>query len=113
MTNFLLAAQGGSGGGGMEFMVFIGLFFVILYFFMIRPQTKKAKEQKNFLSDLKKGSRMVTIGGIHGKIIQVDDDTFLIEVDSNTKLRIEKSTISLEHTKALHERMQQKSKDKK
>ncbi len=112
MTNFLLAAQGG-GGGGMEFMVFIGLFFVILYFFMIRPQTKKAKEQKNFLGNLQKGTRIVTIGGIHGKIVQVDDDTFLIDVDSNTKLRIEKSTVSLEHTKALLQRMQKGSKDSK
>lgn len=99
----------GSGGGGFSFILFIGLFFVIIYFFMIRPQSKKAKDQKNFLNEIKKGDRVVTIGGVHGKIIEVTDDTYLIEVDSNTKLRIEKSVISLDFTRALKERGGEKS----
>lgn len=68
---------------------------------MIRPQSKKAKEQKIFLSEIKVGDYIVTIGGIHGKILRVDDETYLVEVDSNTKLRIEKSVISLDMTKAM------------
>lgn len=114
LTDLLLMAPSGGeeGGGGFSFIIFLGLFFVIIYFFMIRPQSKKAKEQKNFLSEIQKGDRVVTIGGVHGKILEVTDDTYLIEVDSSTKLRIEKSVISLDFTKALKERSGEK-KDKK
>ena len=104
-----MTQPGGQGGsGGFSFILFIGLFFVIIYFFMIRPQSKKAKEQKNFLNEIKKGDRIVTIGGVHGKILEVTDNTYLIEVDGNTKLRIEKSVISLDFTKALKERAGEK-----
>ena len=100
----MMGQQGQEGGGGTSFFLFLGLFFVIIYFFMIRPQSKKAKEQKNFLAEIKKGDRVVTIGGIHGKVVGVDDFTYLLEVDTTAKLRIEKSVISLEFTKALRER---------
>ena len=100
----LLGAQGSAGDGGMSFLLFIGLFFVIIYFFMIRPQTRKARNQRVFLQSIQKGDRIVTVGGIHGRILQVNDDSYLIEVDGNTKLKIEKSVISLEFTKALHDR---------
>jgi preprotein translocase subunit YajC len=104
--SLLLMAPGGQdgGGGGLSFLLFIGLFFVIIYFFMIRPQTKKAKNQRQFLQDIQKGDKIVTIGGIHGRIVQVNDDSYLIEVDGNTKLKIEKSVISLEFTKAVRDR---------
>jgi len=74
---------------------------VVFYFFMIRPQMKKAKEQKAFRAGLKKGDKIVTIGGIHGKIVELEEtsESMLIEVDSNVKLRIEKSAVSMEHTK--------------
>ncbi len=78
-----------------------------MYFFMIRPQTKKAKEQKNFIAEVKKGDKVVTAGGIHGKVAKVNDDTFLIEVDGGTKLKVEKSVISLEFTKAANARKEQ------
>jgi len=103
-TMVLLGAQGSAGDGGMSFLLFIGLFFVIIYFFMIRPQTRKARNQRVFLQSIQKGDRIVTVGGIHGRILQVNDDSYLIEVDGNTKLKIEKSVISLEFTKALHDR---------
>lgn len=74
---------------------------------MIRPQSKKAKDQKNFLTEIKAGDKIVTIGGVHGKILKVDDDTYLLEVDSNTKVRIEKSVISLDFTKAMLARKNQ------
>lgn len=110
-TQFLILMAPASGeassGSGFTTIGFFLLFFVILYFFMIRPQTKKAKEQKNFLTELKTGDKIVTIGGVHGKIVKVDDDTYTIEVDSNTKLRIEKAVVSLEYTKAMLARKSQ------
>lgn len=69
------------------------LMLVVFYFFMIRPQMKKQKEQKNFRANLKQGDKIVTIGGIHGKILEVTDTTVLINSEG-TKLRMEKSAIS-------------------
>jgi len=82
----------------------MGLVMVVMYFFMIRPQTKKAKDQKNFINEIKKGDKVVTIGGIHGRVAKVNDDTLLVEVDGTTKLKIEKSVISIEFTKAANTR---------
>lgn len=104
--------MGGEQGGDPIFFIMMGLLFVVMYFFMIRPQQKKAKEQKNFLAELKKGDKIVTAGGIHGRILKVDDDSFLIEVDTNTKLRIDKSVISLDFTKAATEGSNGKSDNK-
>ncbi len=97
----LMAPPQGEDGGGMSTMLFLGAIFLIMYFFMIRPQTKKAKDQKKFIQDLNKGDKIVTAGGIHGKILKVGETTLLIEVDANTKLKIEKSVVSLDLTKAL------------
>lgn len=102
----LMAPSGGQegGGGGFSFFIFLGLFFLIIYFFMIRPQQKKAKDQKNFLSELKKGDRVVTIGGVYGKIVDMNEETYLLEVDQNVKIRVDKSVISLDMTKAMLDR---------
>lgn len=106
MVEFLMAPSGDSGGSGWTTIVFFGLFFVVMYFFMIRPQTRKAKDQKLFVSELKAGDRIVTISGVHGKIVKAEDDTYLIEVDANTKIRIERSAVSMEYTKAMLNRKQ-------
>ncbi|HPR28508.1 MAG TPA: preprotein translocase subunit YajC [Chitinophagales bacterium] len=98
-----------SDGSGFTTIGFFLLFFVILYFFMIRPQTKKAKDQKNFLGELKAGDKIVTIGGVHARIAKVEDETLLVEVDNNVKLRIEKSVISLDYTRAAQNRNSQQS----
>jgi preprotein translocase subunit YajC len=90
-TGILLA---GGAGGGMAQMLPMLLIIVVFYFFMIRPQMKKAKESKQMRERLGKGDRIITIGGIHGKIIDVDDSTFVIEIESGQKLRIEKTAIS-------------------
>jgi preprotein translocase subunit YajC len=114
MTLLMTSPQGEEGGGGYGFFIFLGLFFVIIYFFMIRPQTKKQKDQKNFIANLSKGDRVVTIGGIHGKILTVHDDSYLVEIDSNTKIKIDRSAVSLEFTRVLHEKSgNAKDKDKK
>jgi preprotein translocase subunit YajC len=76
------------------------LIMVVFYFFMIRPQVKKAKDHKKLVGELKTGDKIVTTAGIHGKIVGVNDTTFLIEVEGGTKIRFDKSAISLEATKA-------------
>ena len=76
------------------------LMFGILYFFMIRPQQKKAKDQKKFTEEIKKGDYVVTIGGVHGRIAEVEDDTFIVEVERGGKIKFSKSAVSMESTKA-------------
>jgi preprotein translocase subunit YajC len=78
------------------------LIIVVFYFFMIRPQMKKAKDHKKFIEELKKGDRVVTTAGIHGKIVDMNDTTFLIEVESGIKIRFDRSAVSLEASKALN-----------
>ena len=102
MLGLLLQLGGGSAMTGN--LVLIGGIIVIFYFFMIRPQQKKQKDQKTFLADIKKGDMVVTMGGIHGKIAAIDDDSVLLEIDRGTKLKIEKSSISLETSKKYTEK---------
>ena len=80
-------------GQGMQSLLMLGLMVLIFYFFMIRPQMKKQKELKNFRENLKAGDKVVTIGGIHGKILEVSDTTVLIQAEG-TKLRFDKSAIA-------------------
>jgi preprotein translocase subunit YajC len=77
----------------MQSIVMLVLMLGVFYFFMIRPQQKKQKELKNFRENLKQGDKVVTIGGIHGKILEVTDTTVLINSEG-TKIRLEKSAIS-------------------
>ncbi|MFN5373615.1 MAG: preprotein translocase subunit YajC [Flavobacteriia bacterium] len=80
-------------GGGANQLVMIVLMIAVFYFFMIRPQMKKQKELKKFREGLKPGDKIVTIGGIHGKILEIADSTVLIQSEG-TKLRLEKSAVS-------------------
>jgi preprotein translocase subunit YajC len=82
-----------------QFLPIVGI-FIVFYFFMIRPQQKKAKDQKKFIDEIKKGDYVVTIGGLHGEIAEMEGDTFLLEVERGARLRFNKSAISLEATKA-------------
>ena len=99
-TVFLMLGQGGSGGGGGFQFVFLGLMIVVFYFFMIRPQSKKAKQQKSFLANLQKGDKIVTIAGIHGTVNKINDDgaTMMLETSPGSYIKIEKSSISMEWT---------------
>jgi preprotein translocase subunit YajC len=72
------------------------LIIVVFYFFMIRPQLKKSKDQKKFRENLKVGDKIVTIGGIHGKISDVQETTFMITVEGGVKLKIEKNAVSMD-----------------
>jgi preprotein translocase subunit YajC len=93
----ILQAGGGNMLGTLVPMVLI---MVVFYFFMIRPQVKKAKDHKKLIADLKKGDKIVTTAGIHGRIVDLNETTFLIEVEGGTKIRFDKSAISLDATKA-------------
>ena len=68
----------------------------VFYFFMIRPQQKKQKDQKNFVENLKKGDNVVTVGGLHGRVASVDGPTITLEVDRGVKMTFEKSSIARE-----------------
>jgi preprotein translocase subunit YajC len=84
-------------------LIFMGLMILVFWMFMIRPQAKKAKLQKTFINDLKKGDKVVTIAGIHGTINKVNEDnTINLEVSPGSYLKIEKSTISMEMSAALN-----------
>lgn len=98
-ATILLQAAGG--GLGMQQLIVFGLIAIVFYFFMIRPQVKKQKDQKKYVNELKKGDKVVTTAGIHGRIIDINDTTFLVEID-NGKIRFDKSAISLEASKALN-----------
>lgn len=68
--------------------------FLIFYFLLIRPMQKKQKELREFLKNLKKGDRIITTGGIYGTIIALEDDTVVLKISENTKIRIARSAIS-------------------
>ena len=98
-STVILQATGGS-SSMLSTLVPMVLIMVVFYFFMIRPQVKKAKDHKKLVADLKKGDKIVTTAGIHGRIVDMNDLTFLIEVEGGTKIRFDKSAISLDATKA-------------
>jgi len=84
------------GGGGMQTIIMFGAIFIVFYLFMIRPQMKKQKEAKKFKESLQNGAKIVTIGGIHGKIIEVRENIVIIETEGGNRLKMEKSAISKE-----------------
>jgi preprotein translocase subunit YajC len=91
----LLQAQGEQ--SMMPMLMMMGGMFVIMYFFMIRPQMKKAKEAKKFQDGISVGDKIVTVGGIHGKVVEVDETTVVIGLDQG-RMRIEKAALSADRT---------------
>lgn len=92
-----------AGGGGSSQFIMLGAMVVIFYLFFIRPQQKKQKNQKNFINEMKKGDTVVTLGGLHGKIVEITDATVTLDVDRGTKLTFEKGSISLDASKRVTE----------
>ena len=98
----LMAGNPQQGGGSIQLFLMIAI-IAVFYFFMIRPQAKKAKEQKKFIDNLQKGDKIVTLAGIHATVYKVNEDgTLQIEVNPGSYLKIEKSAISMEWTAALN-----------
>ena len=87
----LLQAEGGM--GSYSGIIMIVALFAIMYFFMIRPQNKKAKKEREFRNSLKEGDDVMTIGGLHGRVHRVEDNTVVLEVATGVKLKFEKSAI--------------------
>ncbi len=82
-------------GSGMSSLIMFGMIFAVMYFFMIRPQIKKQKKEREYRSALQKGDKVITIGGVHGKIIDIKENTVTIEVHGGTTLKVEKSAVSM------------------
>ncbi|HVP19512.1 MAG TPA: preprotein translocase subunit YajC [Spirochaetia bacterium] len=90
-------APGSGGGGGTQLvtmLVTFGLIIVVFYFLVIRPQNRKQRDAKKMLENIQKGDRVVTIGGLHGSVESVKDDSVVLRVDDNVKLKFNKSAIS-------------------
>ncbi len=103
MYQLLLFAGDPKSGGGIIQLVFLGLMILVFWLFMIRPQAKKAKEQKKFIEDLQKGDKVVTIAGIHGVVNKVNEDgTLSLEINPGSYIKIERSSISMDWTAQLN-----------
>ncbi len=94
-----LLLQAGTGGSNYTQFIMLGGMIAIFYLFFIRPQQKKQKDTRKFIAAIKKGDQVVTVGGIHGKVVNVDDNTITIDVDRGSKLVVEKTSVSLESSK--------------
>ncbi|MCU0390091.1 MAG: preprotein translocase subunit YajC [Thermoflexibacter sp.] len=97
---YSILLQAGGGNSNLINLLFIVGMVAVFYFFMIRPQQKKQKEQKTFLESLKRGDKVVTIGGLHGTVLSLEGNTVLLEADQGVKLKFEKTAISQEQTKS-------------
>lgn len=82
-------------GTGTSSLIMFGMIFAVMYFFMIRPQIKKQKKEREYRSALKQGDAVITIGGIYGKITDVKEEAFIIEVHGGTKLKVAKTAVSM------------------
>ena len=111
MFRLMVPPQGGEDGPGM-FMSFMPLIFIIgiFYFLIIRPQRKKQKDTQQMISALKKGDKIVTIGGIHGTIQTVRENTLIVRVDENTKLEFSRSAVSTVVSQAKEDKDDKESK---
>lgn len=97
ISTILLQAAGGN--SLMSFLPMV-LIIVVFYFFMIRPQMKKQKEHKKYIQELGVNSKVVTNAGIHGRIVEVGDTTFIVEIASGVRVKFDKSAIALDASKA-------------
>lgn len=104
LANILMAAPNGKGGSTFS-LIFLGGMILVMWLFMIRPQAKKAKQQKEFNNKIQKGDKIVTIAGIHGRINKINEDgTMQLEVAPGTFMTIERSAISMEYTSAMEKK---------
>lgn len=96
MNCLLFVLAQASGQNPYASLIFLVLIIVVFYFFMIRPQMKKQKDLKKMREGLKNGDKVVTTGGIYGKIIEVRETTFIVEIDSNVKVKVDKSSVHID-----------------
>ncbi len=80
-------------------MLMIVLIIIVFYFFMIRPQAKRARDEKKFRESIKKGDSVVTVGGLHGRVTDLQERTVTLEIENNVRIKIEKAAISADYSK--------------
>ncbi len=91
----MMPPQGGNQGSGMiSTIIMFGAIFLIFYFMIIRPQQKRAKEREKMLSNLQKGDKIITSGGLHGSVVAIEDKTVLVQISDNVKVKYERSAIA-------------------
>ncbi|MCX6248629.1 MAG: preprotein translocase subunit YajC [Bacteroidetes bacterium] len=106
LLSIVLMAQPAAGGAAnssstwYSFLPLI-LIVVVFYLFFIRPQMKRSKDQKKFRESLEKGQKVITIGGIHGRIVEIQETTVTIEVEGQVRLRVEKSAIAIDNSQTI------------
>ena len=92
-----------TGGQGIGPLIFLPLMILVFWLFFIRPQAKRAKNQKKFIDDLQKGDKVITLAGIHGTINKINEDgTISLEINPGSYIKMEKASISMEMTSNLH-----------
>ena len=89
----LLQTAAPAQGSGLSMWIMLALIFIVMWFFMIRPQRKQQKEMENFRNSLKNGDKVVTIGGIFGTVAEIKENSVLIEVDNGVKIRVSKQAL--------------------
>ena len=117
MSNWFFLAQAtgnaqAAAGSQMGFMVFLVIMLVVYWVFLIRPQSKKRKELAQKLSNLKKGDRVVTIGGIHGKVVSVKEKVVVLRIDDRAEITFDKNAISTVEAQGKEEPAAADNKDK-
>ena len=85
--------QNGQGGGWEMTLIMFGASFAIFYFMIIRPQQKRAKEREKLLSNIEKGDKIITSGGVHATVVGLEEKSVLVEIAPNVKIKIERSAI--------------------
>ena len=108
LISILMMGGADGQGGGMSSIIFLVLIFGVFWLFMIRPQVKKQKAQQKFKDTISKGDKIVTIGGVHGKILEIGETTFIIEVEGQNRLKIEKTAVSMESSQGLNKDLEKK-----
>lgn len=88
------------GNSSTIMFLYIGAIFAVMYFFFIRPQSQKVKDAKKFIDSVVKGDKVVTTGGIHGVVDEINETTIMLRVDSHVRIKIDKSAVSAELTQA-------------
>ena len=98
-----MAPQGGASGTQSGWYSFLPLLLIVavFYLFFIRPQMKRSKDQKKFRESLQRGQKVITIGGIHGRITEIQDTTVTVEIDNQVSVRVEKSAIAIDNTQTI------------
>ena len=100
LSTIILQASGSQQGSLWSMLIMFALIFLVMYFFMIRPQRKQQKALDEMRKALTKGDKVITVGGIYGTIAEVDETTVIIKVDGDVKLRVDKNSVQKDTTPA-------------